>query len=319
MNKTRFLTVFAAVALVGVVAVVSMSGGAVTSRTTVAAEVGNTGDGTGDGGSMPENPLNLKERLVEIASNEGPKAAIDAFHEAVAKDPYAVTVCHGVYEAIGRAASKTADGLPEFYNTECQFGYVHGVLYSLAGKYKTVDELFDAVKPYCERFVEGDGVNGPNSSCNHGIGHIVATIVDAPSDGLVVCGRLRDDLARGACVDGLLMEYGEDNLVRYAWMQPGHDNTDVETTFDNSTITSLCRAAPAYAVAKCYSRIWMFVAPDTGPGYLSGASTCADAPTRRRTSAAMSGSVSSLPWSTSWRGGFSGLQRHPRRWTTPHG
>lgn len=225
---------------------------------------------------------NIKVRLTMAVEEGGAEAGVEEFKRIIEEDPFSVSICHGMYEHIGREATKLLGRLPDYKTSECQFGFIHGALYALAGKYDTMQALVAEVDPYCRQFYEDrNAALDARGSCYHGLGHLVAAMY--PNEPLAAIGAcsLIDELDQHICVDGVLMEYGEDELVRTGWMMVGtHDNNDIETKIELETVKSMCAEVPQYALVKCYARLWMFLGPAHMPSLEKGEVICNTSPTR---------------------------------------
>jgi len=234
--------------------------------------------------STPEVPASASSKdlwgqLTDLVESQGPAAAVAHLDGVLESDPSSVGICHGMYEHIGRESTRVARGLPDYYTPACQFGFVHGALYALAGKHSGGGPLLDEVVPYCEKFLEDKTTLSPRSSCYHGLGHLLAGVYrNQPLTALQYCTEIPTLIQMG-CVDGALMEYGEDNLVRTGWMRTeSHGNSSVETEIPSGEVASLCSKVSPYAAPRCFGRVWMFLGPLSLPTLEAGAAVCNKAP-----------------------------------------
>lgn len=90
--------------------------------------------------STPEVPVSASStdlwgQLTDLVESKGPAAAVAHLDDVLESEPSSVGICHGMYEHIGRESTRVAGGLLDYHTPACQFGFVHGALYALAGKY----------------------------------------------------------------------------------------------------------------------------------------------------------------------------------------
>lgn len=275
-------TLLVLVPVLSVVATVLLWSAIGTDGGTVREEIAAEAPISDDSSIKTVDETDIKSRLAAAIAAGGAEAGVVEFQRIVSEDPFSVSICHGMYEYIGREATRLLGRLPEYSTPECQFGFVHGALYARVGMYDTAQELVNEVNPYCMRFArDGRAVLDPRGSCYHGMGHLAAGMFpNDPIAAIDVCGAV-EEFAQRMCVDGALMEYGEDELVRAGWMNPGaHDNSDVETEVDVENVISMCERVPQYATVKCYSRLWMFLGPIYMPSPEQGEVVCNTSPTR---------------------------------------
>jgi hypothetical protein len=218
----------------------------------------------------------VTKRLVEITSTEGAAKAFAWYQEIVEMDSGLAPSCHSAYETIGRAVAKS-EGLVRYETEDCQFGFLHGVLYGIAETYDDGDQLVADIEAYCNGYLADGGLSNPQGNCYHGLGHALADVVSTDIRAAVAgCGKTGTSTAANACADGVYMEYGDDNLMRNGWLPAKgvHGNSLKETKYEISDVAGLCLDAPEYAVDKCWFRMSKFVAPGATEEYATVAQVC---------------------------------------------
>jgi hypothetical protein len=213
--------------------------------------------------------LCIADVLRAYAVAVGPERAIAIARSTVDNASGSVN-CHRLYESIARAVTVT-NGLLSYTNVECQFGYVHGVLYALAKVYDSFDTLLPDVMKYCAAYqVDTESINSPDQACYHGVGHAAAGLTyDDPEVAVQACidaaafyvgpSTNGGPDAVESCVDGVFMEYGDGNLVRAGLLSS--TSSGISTSLDPKKVAATCDTIQRSLAFKCYSRIWKFVAP----------------------------------------------------------
>lgn len=206
--------------------------------------------------------------LQPYAVEAGPGRAIAAVDEAGAKLDGSNYTCHMMYEFIGRAVTE-ANGVMDYHNSGCQFGYTHGVLYAMGELYEDTDKLIEDALAYCSGYVADlDAMNSPDGACHHGLGHALADVhFDDPIAAARACEKafydeytgprkVRADLVQ-SCADGVFMEYGDGHLMRLGALVQVTD--EIPTKIDSKSLVGLCEAFDKVVGYSCYSRIWKFM------------------------------------------------------------
>lgn len=216
----------------------------------------------------------------------GPEKAIETLTSMMQSYPILQTNCHGLYETVGRSVVGSV-GLVPYYNSGCQFGYTHGVLYALGHEYDDIEALIKDVMQYCKGFAnDPNSMNGPDNACYHGLGHALADVtkndplkaVQKCEEAFEVYLEKSEDVKTGfaqRCVDGVFMQYGDGNLMKAGMMPKTSGNID--TYADPSTIAKTCQTIDKNLAASCYLRIWKFLGPGS-EDYGKTAEVCLDAP-----------------------------------------
>lgn len=192
----------------------------------------------------------------------GPELAVKAIKEYNAMDDSAGYACHDIYESIARAVTAARGPLP-FYNSECQFGYTHGVLYAMGETYDDTRSLVEAGVKYCAGYShDPDSINSPDMACYHGLGHALADVTyDQPSDAVAACvdasvyqvsSLVAPSYFAESCADGVFMQYGDGHLHASV---PG---AAPATKVDPGAIPALCQELDDVLAAPCYARLWKF-------------------------------------------------------------
>ena len=254
-----------------------------------------------DGQGSTSSEKSIKSRLLECNSSTtclegvlqqyaieaGPGAAIAELRDLIDKDGSVATYCHSLYEKIGRKVTET-NGIVDYYDAECQFGYVHGVLYALGEVYDDLDKLSKDAVIYCSGYLKDpDAMNSPDSACYHGIGHAVADLTyNDPQKAITYCQKMFDELEvsipeeiipyEQSCADGVFMEYGDGNLIRAGLMQVSATGISTETKPEQ--MVKLCASLESTMAEMCYGRIWKFVGPGSD-NYAKESEICFKAPT----------------------------------------
>jgi len=248
----------------------------------------------------------MTEILQPYAVEAGPEAAILAVKklgDAYAGGDY---TCHMLYEFIARAVTETK-GIVDYHNSECQFGYTHGVLYAMGETYDDTDTLIKDALAYCAGYVrDPDATNSPDLACHHGLGHALADVTyDDPLEAVRGCVRGFQEHYRGpvervegaieSCGDGVFMQYGDNSLVRAGLTVPGVDG--LGTSINPEDILGVCRSLEAVLSFPCYARLWKFI----GPGSTSrsaAAEVCLEAKSERAIDRCFSGFGELFAWET---------------------
>jgi hypothetical protein len=248
----------------------------------------------------------MTEILQPYAVEVGPEAAIQAVKEAGSIDTGSDYTCHTLYEFIARAVTE-ANGIVDYHNSECQFGYTHGVLYAMGETYDDIETLITDALEYCAGYIrDPNAMNSPDSACHHGLGHALADVTyDDPLAAVVACERAFQEYYGGAeenvvgaiesCGDGVFMQYGDNNLVRVGFSVPGVDG--LGTSIKPEDILGVCRSLDEVLGMSCYARLWKFI----GPGVSSRSKTaeaCLEAKSERAIDRCYQGFGELFAWET---------------------
>jgi hypothetical protein len=206
--------------------------------------------------------------LQPYALEVGPEAAIKAVKEAGSIEPGSDYTCHALYESIARAVTE-AKGVVDYHNSECQFGYTHGVLYAMGETYDDIETLTMDALEYCAGYIiDPTAMVSPVSACYHGLGHAIAEIThDDPLEAARACERTflenygeTSALAEGgiaSCSDGVFMQYGDNNMVQAGFIIPGVDG--LGPSIKPEEIWGICRSLDGILGTSCYARLWKFI------------------------------------------------------------
>ena len=244
--------------------------------------------------------------LQPYAVEVGPEVAILAVKKAGSVDTGSDYTCHALYESIARAVTE-ANGIVDYHNSECQFGYTHGVLYAMGETYDDIETLITDALEYCSGYIKDpSAMNSPDSACHHGLGHALADITyDDPLAAVVACERAFQEYYMGdaesvvgeieACGDGVFMQYGDNNLVRAGFTVPGVDG--LGTSIKPEDILGVCRSLDEVLGTPCYARLWKFIGPGA-PSRSKAAEACLEAKSERAIDRCYSGFGELFAWET---------------------
>lgn len=244
--------------------------------------------------------------LQPYAVEVGPEAAILAVKKAGSIDTGSDYTCHTLYEFIARAVTE-AKGIVNYHNSECQFGYTHGVLYAMGETYDDIEVLIADALEYCSGYIrDPNAMNSPDSACHHGLGHALADITyDDPLEAVMACERAFQEYYGGAeenvvgavesCGDGVFMQYGDNNLVRVGFSVPGVDG--LGTSIKPEDILGVCRSLDEVLGMSCYARLWKFIGPGV-PNRSKTAEACLEAKSERAIDRCFQGFGELFAWET---------------------
>lgn len=160
--------------------------------------------------------LCLANTLIELAKTD-PAAALARYDSAAAQDEQLRIDCHAAYHVIGRVVGKsTKEPWVAFKSgsTNCNYGYVHGVVEGLLDTVTDPETAADELVKLC---LPPEGTTGKDTAaiegnCEHGAGHALLRLVkDAPL-ALQDCRSAFAEpkfapTAAATCADGVFMEY----------------------------------------------------------------------------------------------------------------
>jgi mono/diheme cytochrome c family protein len=158
--------------------------------------------------AVPKNRC-YEQAFANIAYEEGPRAALDAFREVEARNRAVFVNCHQIAHMIG------AGGLLHFEgnvgkafaegNSICGSGYYHGLLqWKLAGV--RASQVAGIAREACnDPEIKTNGFN--YYQCDHGLGHglMLYTAYDLPQ-ALGFCHKLETNFDQTSCTGGVFME-----------------------------------------------------------------------------------------------------------------
>ena len=140
-------------------------------------------------------------------SQDGPRETVAAVGGSLS--PVVVASCHTLMHEIGIKAHDTYRdrGIKSILleaDSDCQFGYQHGVFIAASGDIADDVSFIDTVYQACSAY-EGNEYN--RTSCRHGIGHAATIrtngdVLKASND---LCSKMTTDAAH--CVTGAVMEW----------------------------------------------------------------------------------------------------------------
>jgi hypothetical protein len=155
----------------------------------------------------------LETALGELAEQD-PQAAIAAYNAAADAVDRVREVCHGLFHNIGNGAVASGQApwdLLMLGTSECNWGYVHGVVEAYFG-----DDAAAAIREAATLCTPPTGLAGEEQyirsvagNCVHGTGHALYL---ATRDPIVAARGCRDAFTNDSswldCVDGMIMEFG---------------------------------------------------------------------------------------------------------------
>jgi len=116
--------------------------------------------------------------------------------------------CHGISHIVGEVSAKmNTQGLGETLvqcTRDCGFGCFHGAAF---GALSQNPRLLDNLASVCDVFSRSSFPGQELTACQHSLGHGLVELASRdPRKSLLLCDRLGDEGAKGACGTGVLME-----------------------------------------------------------------------------------------------------------------
>jgi hypothetical protein len=242
------------------------------------ADTADAGGGVGDDSTGGEQDCGLDcvaERVAEVTRREGVPAGFAYLEQVFIDQPQMRSSCHSLQHVVGRLGAQNPD--MGFFSTDCQYGYLHGLLQGLGSTFSDPDAFVSEVKAYCARQSLDDA-----EACAHGVGHAAA--VAAPADlvrAVRSCRNLGSLVLEGHCAGGALMEFGDDYLAKVGWFastnSAASDNAAEATSVDGLDLQNLCTLIPEHLEDRCYERLWMFISPLYSDDFAAATRVCDEA------------------------------------------
>ena len=190
----------------------------------------------------------------------GPSSAL-AWVDVISDDAIRVD-CHGLYHRVGEVAASKE--WPSFYSSDCEYGFVHGVMRGRAGSEKWEPARFVSEGlSYCSSLPTLED----RHQCAHGLGHSVALISpESLKEAIGLCLLLVNGGFKEQCVDGSMMEYAAEYQNISGWMMDPFGYKEYEDTPDPTNeevdYRTLCTSLDESVRRICFSRLAMFLMSD---------------------------------------------------------
>lgn len=210
------------------------------------------------------------------AREEGPSAALSTLRRLVEADPQLILRGHDLAHEIGRTAIERS-GFDLDVLAECSFDFSSGCFHGVIERYFYAGPPIDPgrIPDLCDEWTGDVSLGAEALECSHGLGHGFAVQAEHRiQPAIAQCDRLRTDLERGECDDGVFMEVAHHRLGgghagsghagqsdRSAEAQASLPGPDVED------LTAPCSSlAPEYRRA-CWAYQYVSIRAITGGGW----------------------------------------------------
>lgn len=142
------------------------------------------------------------------AREEGPAAALSTLRRLVEADPQLIPRGHDLAHEIGRRGIERSDFDLDVLD-ECSFDFASGCFHGVIERYFYAGPAIESgrVPDLCEDWTGDASLGAEALECSHGLGHGFAIQAEHQIQPAIDhCDRLRTDLERGECDDGVFME-----------------------------------------------------------------------------------------------------------------
>lgn len=162
-----------------------------------------------DGGVGLGSDTDVRAAFVLLtAREEGPAAALSTLRRLVEADPELIQRGHHLAHETGRTAIERS-GFDLGILSECSFDFASGCFHGMIERYFYAGPSIesDRIPDLCEDWMGDVSLGAKALECAHGLGHGFAIQAEHRIQPAIAdCDRLRTDLERGECHDGVFME-----------------------------------------------------------------------------------------------------------------
>lgn len=166
---------------------------------------------------------------------------------AVTPEKYGSFTCHAVGHIVGELAIERGNDFVSASaecGRSCDYGCAHG---ALVAKVRDQEDFLGALGSFCNSY-ESSAIRREAVSCSHILGHGLGELLAGDARGAIVyCNKIREDGARNACGQGVIMEHFL-----------GLPNEPRGKSLKLEEVLKFCKNLPGVYKKECYDNVGFY-------------------------------------------------------------